>query len=171
MSFPRSLAPADAIVVLGGGGAERLRHGAALYARGIAPEIWCTGGETTPGSGDGRLQLGVARLVVGGGVPERAVRILPSASTWEDAAVVRQTAEHAGARKLLIVTSWYHGRRAMRTMQARFKGSNVELFFDPASSVTFSAADWWTDKRGRQVVLAEISKSVFYTSRYRLTLW
>lgn len=51
---------ADAIVILAGGGPERLCHGIELFKRGLAPAIWCTGdrrlpaivrrGETTAGA-------------------------------------------------------------------------------------------------------------------------
>src|SRR5436190_188054 len=36
-------APADAIVVLGGGDPERIDHAMALYRRGLAGEVWHTG--------------------------------------------------------------------------------------------------------------------------------
>lgn len=60
---------ADAIVVLGGGGPERVLHGMQLYLQGVAPRLWFTGDRPVPemtGFTDGLLARDMA---VRAGIP------------------------------------------------------------------------------------------------------
>lgn len=169
-SAQRRIEPVDAIVVLGGGGAERLSHGISLYRQGLGRELWLTGNrelETQTHSG----AAGMDEQAMNESVPQSAIRLLPTSSTWEDARESRKTMQSLGYNRLLIVTSWYHGRRALRTMEREFNGVSMKLFFAPVPSRHFSAENWWKNPGGKRVMKSEILKSVFYACRYGVKPW
>lgn len=98
-------ATADVIVVLGGDGARRARHAAALYADGWAPRVLVTG------EGDCREMAAVLR---GGGVPRSQIGVeCRSRNTWENAQLSAPILARWSAEEAVLVTSWFHMRRAM----------------------------------------------------------
>jgi uncharacterized SAM-binding protein YcdF (DUF218 family) len=100
------LEPADAIVVLGGESQERPDRAAALYRRGLAPLVIV--------SGDGDC-LDVAERLRAGGVGPGAIRLdCLSGNTAENAAFSARILRSAGARSVIVVTSWWHTERAFR---------------------------------------------------------
>jgi uncharacterized SAM-binding protein YcdF (DUF218 family) len=104
----------SAIVILGGGWNDlRIRHGARLYQKGVAPRIIVSGGDlaSTPASAWPEAES-MKHLLVLLGVPADAI-------TAEDAA--RNTAENiANVRKIVgdepvaLVTSAYHMKRSLK---------------------------------------------------------
>jgi uncharacterized SAM-binding protein YcdF (DUF218 family) len=101
--------PADAIIVLGGGVFDRPPKAAELFQAGFAKRIIVTGDGDCD---ENRLAL-VAR-----GVPQSAIEVeCRSRTTWENARFTEPLLKAAGARKVIIVTSWYHSRRALNTFR------------------------------------------------------
>lgn len=99
------LEPADVIVVLGGSGPNRAWRAAALYRQGIAPRVLVTG------IGDCESIRG---HMVDSGVPQEAIQIECAAqNTWENAEFSGPMLTAMGARRAILVTSWYHTRRAI----------------------------------------------------------
>jgi uncharacterized SAM-binding protein YcdF (DUF218 family) len=95
---------ADALVVLGGD-TGRAEHAAQLYHRGVAPVIIVTG------YGDCMLNI---RMLEQHGVPSGAIIAEPSAlTTLENATKSVPLLRALRAHRVIIVTSWYHSRRAM----------------------------------------------------------
>ena len=100
------LEPVDAIVVLGGEAQERPDRAAALYRRGLAPLVII--------SGDGDC-LDVAERLRAGGVGPDAIRFdCLSGNTAENAAFSVRILRKASARSVIVVTSWWHTKRALR---------------------------------------------------------
>ncbi len=100
---------ADAMVLLGGGNYERPARAAELFQGGAAPRIVVSGG------GDG---VENKRLLVSKGVPPAAVEVEgKSRSTKQNAQFSIPLLRALGARRVIIVTSWYHSRRALHTFQ------------------------------------------------------
>jgi uncharacterized SAM-binding protein YcdF (DUF218 family) len=100
------LEPADAIVVLGGESQERPDRAAALYRRGLAPLVMV--------SGDGDCQDSAARLRDGGVDQEAILFECQSGNTAENAAFSAKILRTVGARSVIVVTSWWHTKRAWR---------------------------------------------------------
>jgi uncharacterized SAM-binding protein YcdF (DUF218 family) len=99
------IAPADAIVVLGGNGPARTAKAAALYRAGAAPVVLLTG--------DGDC-LDMRHLLESGGVPRAAILIeCRSGTTWENALFSVPMLEQRNVGRALIVTDWFHTRRAL----------------------------------------------------------
>lgn len=125
---PRALSvmpEADAIVLLGGATrgdthmgtladlnrhADRLVHAAALYKAGKAPVVLVTGGSPAGGRSEARQ---ISDLLVVMGVPGRHILLENvSRNTRENAEFSAQILESRELRRILLVTSAYHMRRA-----------------------------------------------------------
>lgn len=153
---PSRLPPADVVVVLGGD-QGRLASGLRLCEQGLARELWETGA-------DG----GKATVSLSGNLVRRT---LPSASTWEDGAEIRKAMRKTGAKRLIIVTSWYHGRRAMTTIEKQLGNSGVELSYSSARTDGYNPQNWWKSKEGQQIVKSELLKLLYYLVVHRVVPW
>ena len=107
----------DAIVVLGGGGPERVMHGIQLYRQDIAPKLWITGDQPVSdmlGFAEGKLGRDLA---VREGVPASDIGLLNTSSTWEDGQQIAAAVKKKGLRRIVIVTNWSHSRRALAVIR------------------------------------------------------
>ena len=96
---------ADVIVVLGGEGAERIFRALELFKRHMATNIVVTG------NGDCRL---IRDRLILAGVPSSAITLeSKSRTTKENADFAAKLLKARGTRKAIIVTSWFHSRRAL----------------------------------------------------------
>ena len=95
---------ADFLVVLGGT-SDRAERAAELFKQGEAPEILVSG------KGD---CVSNEKLLEEEGVPEKAITLECGSHTTRENAEFSIPLLHAlGAKPLIIVTSWYHSRRAL----------------------------------------------------------
>ena len=96
---------ADVMVVLGGEGPPRAAQAARLFLQGLAPRVVI--------SGDGDCDE-IHGLMIEAGVPEAAIEVeCASRSTFENASFTAPILGAMGARKGLLVTTWFHTRRAL----------------------------------------------------------
>jgi uncharacterized SAM-binding protein YcdF (DUF218 family) len=178
-----STGQADAVVVLGGGGPERMHHGITLYKQGAAPELWYTGDMASPelpSFNQGRMGK---QYAIEQGVPAEDIVLLKSTSTWEDAQAIAAMVEQRTIKRLLVVTSWYHSRRALCVVRHHLAGNNggsgnegggagsVELRFSPAPTSVYDADSWWKHEHGLVSVVNEIIKGGYYWWSYGLAPW
>lgn len=103
--------------------------------------------------------------LVKAGVPADKIRIIPglASSTRDEAVIVKEYAERERLQSVLIVTSSYHSRRALRTMQQVFANNGTTLGLEPASA---STAFWWLRPEGWRTVGSEFVKTVYYWFNY-----
>ena len=170
-------ARADALVVLGGASTyeERAGYAARLFAGGFAPKVVLTddgqrGGWSQSQQRNPFFVERAAAVLERAGVPPESVETLPrqTASTYEEALALREYAEARGLGSLLVVTSGYHSRRALRTFGRVFRGSAVEvrLAAVPPGVQTPARAFWWLSPEGWRTVALEYPKLVYYRLRY-----
>jgi len=113
---------ADAIVVLGGGGGERPARAAELFRAGAAPQIILSG------AGDVDINK---RLLVRKGIPAAVIEADPnSTTTSENARFSIPLLRALGAKRVIIVTSWYHSRRALKCF--RHYAPDIQFYSRPA---------------------------------------
>ncbi len=161
---------ADAIVVLGGGDPERLDQAMALYRQGLAPEVWHTGSmehPEDPGS-EAAYVVGIATTY---GVPMVNLHLLTSTSTWEDAEAITTQALSEQSHSLLIVTDWYHSRRALCVINQQLAGTGIHVVYDLPPERDFRPDNWWRTSLGIRNVFSEVLKFGFYWLRYGLAPW
>ena len=170
LAFPPQISASDAIVVLSGGGPERIVQGIALYRQGLAPELWYTGDRSISAMSnftDGQFARDFA---LAQGIPADAIRLLPTTSTWEDGQEIALLADQEQLHSLLIVTNWYHSRRALCVIRRHLAGE-VQLYYSPPPMLTYGPDDWWRQEDGLVAVVNEMIKFGFYGVRYGLAPW
>ncbi|WP_425292072.1 YdcF family protein [Brucella anthropi] len=101
---------ADVIVVPGGDGPPRAVEAARLWKAGRSPVILVTG--------DGDC-LSNKQIMVRNGVKPSAIFVeCQSGSTWQNARFSAPVMRKIRARSAVIVTNWYHSRRAIASFRA-----------------------------------------------------
>lgn len=113
---------ADVIVVLGGAPHDRAERAADLFKEGAAPRVLISG------IGDDRRNK---RILLQAGVPAEAIQVeSESFTTRENAQFTIPMLRALGAKRVIIVTSWFHSRRALRTF--RHYARDIQFFSRPS---------------------------------------
>jgi uncharacterized SAM-binding protein YcdF (DUF218 family) len=159
-------APADYVLVLGGGSDTRPFVAAALYKAGFTPKVlvprvaqepWFLD-EGIPSEGEIIRKV----LLIRGVRPEDVVALDGECATTQDeAAALARFLERRPARTVAVVTSAYHTRRARAIFRAAV-GGRARLTFIGAPSDGFDAADWWRSEDGLTAYLREYGKLAAY---------
>jgi uncharacterized SAM-binding protein YcdF (DUF218 family) len=173
----KPLAIADAIVVFSGAAAyrERTQLAAQLYRNRTATRLiltndnqrgpWSTAEQRNPFS----YERAIDELEAAG-VPREQIEVIPQvvSNTYEEAKVLHDYAKAHGLHTVLVVTSAYHSRRALWTLQQIFKADEAEIGIEPVPTgfQTPSPGTWWLYPSGWQMVLGEYLKIVQYRMRY-----
>ncbi|HEU4874921.1 MAG TPA: YdcF family protein [Pyrinomonadaceae bacterium] len=168
---------ADAIVVLSGSSTyvERTHKAAELYRQRRAPLVLLTDDHTQGGwsSAVQRNPYFVERAtdeLIKQGVPVEKIRIIPGmpSGTHDEVLVIKDYASAQRLRSLLVVTSAYHSRRALRRLRQAFAGTETVVGLDPVppGSQTPSPAFWWMQVEGWRIVGGELVKLVYYRLKY-----
>ena len=169
---------ADALVVLSGSAdyVGRARGAAELLRDGRARKIIVTNdGQRGGWSNEEERNLfffeKTVRELVSAGVPAASVEVLPAVvhSTHDEAVLVRQHCVDDSLRRVLIVTSPYHSRRALWTFQRELGKSGIEagVTFLPNSPPTPSPWLWWLTIRGWRMVAGEYVKAGYYKIKFQ----
>lgn len=108
------LQPADAILVLGGDGPTRAFKATQIYHEGLAPRVLVSG----MGDCDS-----IKESMAAANVPAEAISVeCQSGTTWENAAFSAPLLREMGVKNAILVTSWYHTRRALGCLEANATG-------------------------------------------------
>jgi len=173
----QQVAPADAIVVFSGPGTyvERTDWAARLYHERRAPLVVVSNEGLLSGwsANDDRnlyfYELAARRLQQHG-VASNDIRVVSEigAGTYRES---MRLCEFAGAQKwnrILIVTSAYHSRRALWSIQRACKDTHVQIGIDspPPGRQTPAPASWWLHKSGWRLVAGEYVKMIYYRVKY-----
>ena len=101
--------PVDTIVVLGGDGPSRARKAGELWRLGLARQV------IVAGAGDCRY---IRAAMIEDGVPSDAIAVeCLSPNTWTNAVNSAPILQATQTRTALLVTSWFHTGRALRTFR------------------------------------------------------
>jgi len=162
---------ADAIVVLAGSVPDRALEAADLYGTGRAPRVVVTRERLPRGQAalrargvrlpeEDELTVTALRQL---GVPPTAILLLRrrAVSTESEARTIARWACRQGVRRLVVVTSRAHTRRA-RLILRQALGKGIELALRPSRSDAFTAARWWRVRRDAKLVLSEYEKLANY---------
>ena len=114
---------ADVIIVLGGGGThERPEYAARLFLDQAAPRILVSG------AGDDEINR---RILIKDGVPGHDIELEgKSKTTRENARFCAEILRAEKVQSAIIVTSWYHSRRALKTFELFVPG--IKFYSRPA---------------------------------------
>ncbi len=169
----RALQRADVIVVLAGSATfvEAAREAAKVFHEGRAPKILLTDDALQSGWSDVEQrnpffsEKAKAELLQQG-VPPDAIEVLSPAvrSTHEEALLMRKILPERNAKAVLIVTSPYHTRRALRYIEKALSDSKIEvgIVSPPVGQQSPTAFTWWLTWKGWQLVGGEYVKLFYY---------
>ncbi len=149
---------ADIVLVLAGDASgNRILKAASLVRDGYAPKVLVSGPAGVYGFHECELAIPFA---VKAGYPESYFLHFEhnARSTTEEARDSAAKLKELGAHDVLLVTSDYHTRRALRTFRKEVPG----VAFTPiaAPDEYFSADGWWHNREGRKTMLYESLKTV-----------
>jgi uncharacterized SAM-binding protein YcdF (DUF218 family) len=167
--------PADAIVVLGGARNLRLPQGIALYRQGLAPALWYTGAHEDDSANAGYDAQQARRAAIAAGVPPASIQLLASSSTWEDGKEIASLVNAQEIQSIIVVTSWYHGRRALCSIRhhlaEQLPEQAIQVYYQPASEPAFGPGNWWYSPAGQRTINRELLKIAFYSVTYGVSAW
>lgn len=167
----------DAIVVLSGSATyrERVKHAASLFNAGRANRIVLTNDNLKSGWSVAAQrnpyyhELAKEELIRAG-VPAEKIEIIlvPIAGTHDEVNKLKDYCDKHDVNSILVVTSAYHSRRAMRTFRQVFRDSGKQIGMDPAEAgiETPAPSTWWLHRFGWATVANEYVKLVGYWWRY-----
>ncbi len=167
------LVKADAIFVLAGTRMVRPLEAAELFLDAYAPRIVLTR--------DLQEERAVRRLAERGhqfesdaerarslftrlGIPKDAILVPDGVhdSTAAEAITLREYAERYGWRRVIVVTSKYHLRRARFAIERELRGTNVQVTMRASRYDPMEADRWWTRRAEVRWVASELPKLVAY---------
>jgi uncharacterized SAM-binding protein YcdF (DUF218 family) len=145
---------ADIMVVLGGEWVYRPKHALELYNLQLAPNIIVTG------QGDAGA---IKRWLAARGLPPSAIQVEgKSLNTMQNAELTVPLLRERNARRVVLVTSWFHSRRAL----ACFRKAAPEIAFVSLPTVEDRPKGRWPNRYERRMVLQEYVKLAGYWIRY-----
>ena len=163
----------DVIFVLNGDADTRPFLAAKLFKEGRAPRIVIAISEDTPAVKAGIFpnDTDVAvRIMKKSGVPEDKISILSIpggvTSTRDEAAVLRRYVDAHGTKRIILITSAFHTRRAMWIMRKELAGSSAMVMSAPAPHNKFDKASWWKEESGLIHFADEYIKLFYYRAKY-----
>ena len=146
----------DAMIVLSDDdyAADRVNRAAQLYRSQAAPIVVASGRMLRPYAGIGELmQHDLAER----GVPQTAIIVFKHTgeNTREEAEAIRSLVQDRGWKRLLVVTSNYHTRRA-RYIFSRVL-SPTQIFVASAPDTGFDPNSWWEHRYGVKMFFSELT--------------
>lgn len=167
-----ALSKADAIFVLAGTLAERPLEGADLFNEGYAPRIVVSRGPTTralvrlrelgiDAATEADVNLDILRTL---GIPDSALVVPPDLhdNTAEEARTLRRLVDEHRWRRIIVVTSKYHLRRAGLAIRRALRGKDVEVLLRGSRYDEVVPAEWWTRRRDIRWLASEVPKLLAY---------
>lgn len=134
---------ADAIVVVSGGDTKaRTEYGAELYGARLAPKIILSGAAFDPSSPSNAEEM--AEIAIKAGVLNGDVLIeTESRNTRQNAQFVKEAIDAFGFKKIILVTSAYHQRRANYEFKKSL-GNSIAIYNAPLmNDKHWSQYTWW----------------------------
>lgn len=140
---------ADVIIVLNGS-SDRVPYAAMLYKSGYGEKVLL--------SGDNRYMTQQALSL---GIPQSALLLEDqSQTTFENAQYSLKIVQDQGYTSAIVVTDWYHTRRANIIFAHFFKGIHLTICPVPYNPTTTQG--WWKGSNSKEFVISEYLKLVWY---------
>ena len=168
------LRPADLIFVLNGDYNARPFRAGELYRQGIAMRIAIARVQGTPAEELGLVpnETDISVQVMEKlGVPSDRIVVLEVpggvTSTYDEAVALRAYLAGSDVRRVVLVTSAFHTRRARWIFARQLAGLPVEIEVAAVPYGTFGPADWWRNEEGLVTFNNETIKLVYYYWKFR----
>jgi uncharacterized SAM-binding protein YcdF (DUF218 family) len=155
------LEKADAILVYAGdANGERVAQAVDLYKKGYGKFLLMSGGPAIWHQTYADNMRAQAKSL---GVADKDILIEDrSCSTYEDAKFSLPMLKAKKVRSVILVTSPYHMRRALRTTRRQFDKEGIKVIAYPVQNSEFKVKGWWKRHDATQVVVWEYEAFIFY---------
>ena len=158
---------ADLMVVLSGSAFDRGNEGARLYKEGFAKKIVCPGGnleELFLIIGDTVYESDLCRKnVIRNGVSDSFVTALHyGTSTREEADTILGYCKEHQIKKIIVVTTLFHTRRAGKVYKERFAREGITVLMRGAHASDYEEDRWWQSEYGLINLNNEYMKTLYY---------
>jgi len=166
---------ADALLILSGSAdyEQRSIAGAAQYMKGVASKVLITddgqrGGWDDKEKGNPLFVERIRRKLIASGVPGDAIAQLPGtvSGTIDEAELLASSSEEMGLKRVVLVTSEFHSRRALWTFErvaaGRASGLEIGILNAPPDKRYPNRWTWWLSPRGVRTVAGEYVKFAAY---------
>jgi uncharacterized SAM-binding protein YcdF (DUF218 family) len=158
---------ADLMVVLSGSAFDRGNEGARLYKEGYAKHIICPGGNLEDillALGDTMYESDVCKKnIVRNGVPDSLVTVLHyGTSTREEADTILGYCREHQIKKIIVVTTLFHTRRAGNVYRKRFEKEGITVLMRGAHASDYDENLWWQSEYGMIGLNNEYMKTLYY---------
>ena len=152
-----NLQQADVIVAISGGDTEaRTKQAITLYKQEWAPRLIFSGAALDPLSPSNAAVM--SRIASLEGVPPEDVELDERAiNTSQNARQSKSIIEQRGYKKIILVTSAYHQRRAFFEFKHKL-GDHVEVLNYPAEDRNWHRLWWWVTPHGWTLTISETVK-------------
>ena len=168
----RPLAAPDAIVILASHEWERLPAAAAIARHNPSSLVLLTLPRVVTAFNCHRCAERPAWLRQEGVAADHIVQLpWTTSNTYDEALAVSQFALRHPIRRLLIVTSPYHTRRALHVFETVLAGRGIAIGIEPASALSPADPDrWWWHPYDRWYVTHEWLGTLYYRLRYHVPI-
>ena len=160
---------ADAIICLSGGKLTRVPESIRLWKDGYGKKIFLTEQKSINGRFKHLLasNLKFAQELAMEMKTKVPWKVLPSqdggaTSTFDEAADVLFYAQKEDWKRLIIVTDYFHTRRALYAFKKVFKDSGIHVQVAGVGNDIFNSQNWWKSDRGIMTYLSETIKFPVY---------
>lgn len=153
---------AGAVVLLSGGGRERMATTADLMADGVSETLLLT--NTGAFSADGSREVDYLRTeMVRLGVPSYRIRVADSlvSSTGDEVLAVRAYLEEHQIESIVVVTDPYHTQRTRLLFRNTLDKSGITVRVVPARGHWYKPYSWFLSREGWQVTFQEYLKLTY----------
>lgn len=158
------LKPADCIVVLAGNGTgERMDGAIKLFQNGYAGHIvfWC--------GSKNYLESALGQLEANGVSKNKIIwsnQKLDENNTYGEALVNIELLKQKHFHSFILVTSDYHTARAGRVYDSLAARNGMTMNVYPVQEKGIVLDGWWKNNAGREAVLSEWQKTIWYFFKY-----
>ncbi len=155
------------MVVLSGNAFDRGNEGARLYKAGYADHIVCPGGNLEHDfliTGDTVYESDLCkRNILKNGVPDWQVTVLRyGTSTLEEADTILGYCRQHRIKKIIVVTSLFHTRRAGKVYRNKFAKDGIQVIMRGAHDSQYDENLWWQNEYGLIGLNNEYMKTLYY---------
>jgi uncharacterized SAM-binding protein YcdF (DUF218 family) len=154
----------DAIVMLSGGGEERINETIRLYQEEYAQTIILTETGAILKGYNAEYSKEQRLIFLDAEIPSTSIWISPhhAASTRDEAKDVRALVNNKDVYSLIVVTDPYHTLRTRMIWNEVFANSGIKIIVRPARESWYKSSTWWLSAEGWRNTLNEYVKIASY---------
>jgi len=163
--YQDKIEPADAVLVLGGGGMQRVAQGIDLCQKKYGDRLMFTGEwDTSPLFKHNNWAYMAQYIAVSRyRFPRnKIILILNPKSTYDDALQSKAVCLQNNFKSIIVTSDPYHTRRAYLTFTKVYRGSGVKMMFYPVQNSWYTSENWWKSKRCLDKTCEEYAKLAYY---------